>query len=178
MPPLWSLTGSALAYDRGEDRLITIVAIILTAAALLAVGYPLLQRRYGASFTLRGDGSRIGDLSLRKESLYATIKELDFDFKTGKLSSKDYGELREKYRERALALLLEMERGGRFSGLEERLEEEIKGRRNIAADGPAEAGAGEGNGPAGAFRCPQCGEGCSEGDTFCPYCGGRLSDPS
>jgi hypothetical protein len=154
--------------------LIIVIAIIIIAAALIAVGYPLLLQRPRVSYATSGDSDEGGDLRLRKETIYAAIKELDFDFRTGKLSPDDYHELREKYRERAMALLLEMEKGGRFSTLEGSLEEEIRARRESTAHISKEAPAAEGRGAAGAIFCPYCGEGCSSGDKFCPYCGREL----
>jgi hypothetical protein len=125
---------------------------------------------------------------LRKESLYATIKELDFDFKTGKLSPEDYQELKNKYRERALGLLEEMESGGITKEMEEELEAEIMSRRISASkefqmviDWTLVAEKRKGvprpvkMSTAGDVSCPGCGETCSADDNFCPYCGNNLS---
>jgi len=42
---------------------------------------------------------------VEKETIYAAIQELDFDFKSGKLSAEDHQSLRQRHEERAAALL-------------------------------------------------------------------------
>ena len=46
------------------------------------------------------------ELMSEKETVYAAIEELDFDFKSGKLSVVDHRSLRERHVERAAALLM------------------------------------------------------------------------
>jgi hypothetical protein len=45
------------------------------------------------------------DLLAEKETVYASIQELDFDLKSGKLSTKDHQVLRERHEAHAAALL-------------------------------------------------------------------------
>ncbi len=45
------------------------------------------------------------DLLAEKETVYAAIQELDFDFKSGKLSEEDHEGLRQRHEERAANLL-------------------------------------------------------------------------
>ncbi len=158
----------------GENLLITVFAFIVIAAVLLVVGYPLWLKRRGASYLHRGERNEGGDLTFRKESLYATIKELDFDFKTGKLSAEDYEELRKKYREKAMALLHEMEKSGLSGEIDDRIEEEIRARRRQVAEKSQVEGAEARGDTGGGIYCPGCGEGCPPGDSFCPYCGAEL----
>jgi len=48
---------------------------------------------------------QLQELMAEKETVYAAIQELDFDFKSGKLSVEDHRGLRERHEERAAALL-------------------------------------------------------------------------
>lgn len=155
--------------------MVAFLAIVIIAAVLFAVGYPLWLKRSKAVYLLKGDRNEKGELSLRKESLYATIKELDFDYKTGKLSAEDYQELQNKYRERALALLREMEKGGLLGTIEDSLEEEIRAKRRLAAEKAEEGDTPAKREAAKVLFCPSCGKGCAVGDRFCPYCGKRLN---
>jgi len=50
-------------------------------------------------------------LEKEKDLAYAAIKEAEFDFQMGKLSSEDYALLRQKYEARALAALAALDRG-------------------------------------------------------------------
>ena len=56
-------------------------------------------------------------LSIQREALYETIRDLDHDFETGKITETDHQEMREALRERAVELL----------------------RRESAGDSPADA---------------------------------------
>ncbi len=47
----------------------------------------------------------LADLSAEKETVYAAIQELDFDFKSGKLSAEDHALLRRRQEEHAGAIL-------------------------------------------------------------------------
>lgn len=52
---------------------------------------------------------RLARLLMKKESLYSVIKEIEFDFKTGKLSESDYRELDRRYRREAIEVLRELD---------------------------------------------------------------------
>ena len=45
------------------------------------------------------------ELSAEKETIYAAIQELDFDFKSGKLSAEDHQDLRRRHEAQAAAVL-------------------------------------------------------------------------
>lgn len=49
-------------------------------------------------------------LELERDQLYAALKELDFDYRAGKLSPADYEPLRQDYEARAAAVLAELDR--------------------------------------------------------------------
>jgi hypothetical protein len=51
------------------------------------------------------------DLLARKEAAYSALKELEFDFRTRKLSPEDYEELRSIYRVEAAEILKAMDEG-------------------------------------------------------------------
>ena len=49
-------------------------------------------------------------LEKQRDLAYAAIKEAEFDFQMGKLSSDDYAALRRTYEARAIAALAELDR--------------------------------------------------------------------
>lgn len=158
--------------------MVTVFAFIIIAGALFAVAYPLWLKRGEASYLSTGGRKGRGDLNIHKESLYATIKELDFDFKTSKLSAEDYKELREKYRSKAMALFLETEKDSLPGEIEGRIEEEIKShRRSVEKRWEAEEAVRKGETP-GMRVCSNCGKGVPSDHNFCPYCGKKLAVPS
>jgi len=72
----------------------------------LVVGYPLFwNRKQGLKESEDFDSKGLSHLLVQKEVAYATLKDLDFDFITGKLSEEDYQELKNRYRNEALNIL-------------------------------------------------------------------------
>lgn len=53
--------------------------------------------------------SKMNKLAAAKESHYKAIKDVDFEYAEGKLSEKDYNELRNYYKEKAILTIKEME---------------------------------------------------------------------
>jgi len=85
--------------------------LIALGIALAAVGFVAAPFFFGAR-----RGARVApadeqasldlqELMAEKETVYAAIQELDFDFQSGKLSVEDHRSLRERHEERAAAVL-------------------------------------------------------------------------
>jgi len=89
------------------------IAILLGIGALIFVGYPLFKRE----LVEEGPEEGLEDLELQKllsekEQALAALKELDFDYQTGKLDEEDYLHLKDRYRAKALSLLKEIDQAG------------------------------------------------------------------
>ncbi len=74
------------------------VVIFITLPFLLPPGSFRRERVADASAELQ-------DLMAEKESIYAAIQELEFDYKSGKLSPEDHAGLRARQEERAARVL-------------------------------------------------------------------------
>jgi hypothetical protein len=89
------------------------MAILIAAGiAFVAVAFVVAPLFFGGGRAARAAAAddkpgslELQDLLAEKETLYAAIQELDFDFKSGKLSAEDYYTLRQRYEERAAVLL-------------------------------------------------------------------------
>lgn len=84
-----------------------VLGIIFVALCALMVLWPFVsasrdEERQTAS-------SRMEDLLARREAIYATIRELDFDFETGKLTEEDYRAQREVWVEQGVLVLKELD---------------------------------------------------------------------
>jgi hypothetical protein len=88
---------------------VAFVALLMTAAVFLAVGYPLLRPGRGRGDLVSADHREAEDLLAERDEAYAAIKELEFEFHLGNLSRRDYEELRARYRQRAEDILRELE---------------------------------------------------------------------
>ena len=85
-----------------------LIALGIALAAAAFVAAPLFFGAGRAARAAAGDGQaslELEDLLAEKETVYAAIEELDFDFKSGKLSEEDHQGLRQRYEERAAFLL-------------------------------------------------------------------------
>ncbi len=84
-----------------------LLRILLAVVAVGLVGYPLIRQARESEDTEWMEDA--ADLHHRKESAYAALKELEFDYRTGKLSEADYHELEAKYRAEGLEALQQIE---------------------------------------------------------------------
>lgn len=151
--------------------MILAIIVLLIVLSMLYMFLPLFPLRILAetadSNSNSGDTYEISDLLLHKETLLAAIKEIDFDYKTGKLSDEDYQELQEVYRSKAMSVIEEIEESEKKQGeaMEKKLEEEIKASRqkgdNIQPPKQTKA----------TLNCPSCSNPYVAGDKFCQRCG-------
>jgi len=153
-----------------------LIVVLLLIAVVFYVGYPLIFRREGSSPTedsASPDQHPLRELLHKKEITYLALKDLEFDYKMGKLSEGDYHQLREQLKRDAIVILQqidEMEVGQRGESLEDQIEREILAFRKKKKAGlqthPEEATPG--------VQCPHCHKRLSARDKFCSECGTRV----
>jgi len=90
--------------------LLVILCALLTAAALFFIFRPILVGGSSGLLDLEGATSNLKKLLRRKETVYENIKDLDFEYKMGKLSDEDYNRLRNDYSNEAYALMKDIEK--------------------------------------------------------------------
>ena len=107
------------------------MTIVLGALVLVAVGalisLPFFRREEGSARPEVAEA-----LTARKEEIYGSLKDIELDYRMGKLSREDYEELRAAYRGKALRLLKAIDRHSRAS-LDARIEEEVAAYRRLVA---------------------------------------------
>lgn len=142
------------------------LAIVLGGLAFVA--YPVLVRpgRVPVLGPPTIDGRQ--QVLAAKEAVLAAINDLDFEYKTGKLSDDDYAELREGYRARALNIFKELDE-----------EQPNDAARSCAACGQVNLRGGNfcescGKPLAPEPVCDECHAPHERGDRFCGVCGNRL----
>jgi cytochrome c-type biogenesis protein CcmH/NrfG len=89
--------------------MVTFLTMLMILGTLAFLAYPVLRRdRSYAPGQLDGF-ARVVELRSEKDLLVRTIKDLEFDFASGKLSSEDYTAMRTTYEARAMLVLQELD---------------------------------------------------------------------
>lgn len=82
------------------------LGIAMVVVAFVAAPFFLLTGRSSEVAPKNPDAPEVlRDLLAEKETIYAAIQELDFDFKSGKLSAEDHQTLRRRHEAQAAAVL-------------------------------------------------------------------------
>ncbi|MGH7371251.1 MAG: tetratricopeptide repeat protein [Candidatus Methylomirabilales bacterium] len=89
--------------------MITLVAVSIAVAAIVAIAYPFWRR----AKTFEDTEGDTDDLRMRREKLYDTVRELELEREAGSVSHEEYERIRTTYELQAAALLQEEERLGR-----------------------------------------------------------------
>jgi len=83
--------------------MIALACALLTAAALAYVFY------FGGATTSGAEKTRLDYLRERKEVVYENLRDLNFDYKAGKVPQADYDAMRAALEDEAVAVLAEIE---------------------------------------------------------------------
>lgn len=184
----------------------TMVAMLaITVGAAVFVAWPLLFGRTRPEEFLGGEPSEpvLQRLLFQRDTVYAAMKELEFDLAMGNLSQEDFQELQDRYKKKAVAILKRIDdaRSGRLRGrsvpeAEEEfladlpstagdtgrdhvedseldLEEEIQSFRKRSKGSSVRRG-GDSKGSS-AVLCPECGQRVLDPEAaFCSRCGASL----
>ncbi|MFQ5739449.1 MAG: hypothetical protein ACE5JX_10605 [Acidobacteriota bacterium] len=85
-----------------------LVAPLLFIAVIVYVAYPLLFESGESVVGEQVTSKREGPLK-RKDELVATLKDIEMDFRMGKLSETDYQSLKSEFEHRAVKALQQLE---------------------------------------------------------------------
>ncbi len=97
--------------------------------------------------------------------LYGAIRDLDFDFQTGKVDQKDYAELRQQLEREAVQILRQLDAVDPLVAFDNELEQQVLALRQRSTSTSC-----------GSEReaCSSCGTPLEEDENFCPFCGHAL----
>jgi len=143
-----------------------VAGIVVAVAALALVLEPLVRggvdQGVAASPDEGIDFADIQESESPKIQALLALKEIEFDRATGKLSDEDYGALKKRYADAALAAIKAEEAAGAEVG--------------DAVDDPAEVAIRRARASSGK-ACPSCGPRPLADTMFCSTCGTRLIAP-
>jgi hypothetical protein len=103
----------------------------------------------------------------RKAIVYTNLKDLEFEYRMGRLSDADFRRLEAGYKSEAGTILQQLDQLGVEKDLDETLEKDIAANKaRLFSPGPAKAKNQTG--------CPSCGAARIPGKKFCADCGHQL----
>ncbi len=158
------------------------IALLLSLAALAYVIWPFFTSTVAPYHT---EDDQLIELITRKDSVMAAIKDLDFDYRVGKISEEDFQRFDARLRRQAIAYIQQIEKlSPQIAGMDASLEAEIS-RYRRATNGHAKAPSTDGEpamaeqsvstvkvvSTAKARYCTTCGEQISDTHKFCANCG-------
>jgi hypothetical protein len=152
------------------------VAVILGAlVSLLAIAYAVAPLLAPGRATLVVEDDKLAELLGRKDAALQAIKDLEFDYRLGKMSQEDYQRLDQRLRRQAIGLMQQIEKiAPATASLDEQLESIIAQFRQTSpapvAVPPGAAGV-DAVAPQTARFCTHCGKPLEPGHKFCAYCG-------
>ena len=146
-----------------------IVVLVLMAVGLVVfLGEPLVRQDTDSALPdIQADEGEM--LLLQKDTLYTAIRDLDFDYHTGKVDQQDYVELRERLEDEAIATLRRLDTVDPLAALDSEIERQIAALRQGDTGGDG----GETTMPA---TCHGCGTTLQGDENFCAFCGQPLTD--
>lgn len=104
--------------------MLIVFLIVISVLVFTVIVYPLVK---GVKDTAKKSSvkDQLDQLLLQKESSYLDLKELELDYRIGKLSQPDYERLRSKLERTSVALLKEIEQLEQGKHRERDIREEI-----------------------------------------------------
>ncbi len=180
-----------------------VVALVGLAIAVIVVVYIIQPLIIRLRVKTAAPESPRDKLLAERDALYTTIRDLDFDFQTGKLLEADYRVTREKYTARGVEILKEFDamgadrrpptadRSRRQAAAIDEVEAAVQARRKIksqvagrmAEEDEIEAAirarrqtkVSTQQSTASHQACPSCGAPFDPADRFCAKCGAALT---
>ena len=122
------------------------VILALVVIVIVIVGYPLVNPdKYREPVARSQAANRYDDLYGARENVFDALRDLQFEYATGKLSASDYEQLKGRYEVQAAGILEQID----------------------TLNPKAKVGDGMRN-------CPRCNSPMSAQDKFCTKCGAKL----
>ena len=138
------------------------VALVLAGGCYVLI--PLFRESRGSLDIDLLAETELDRLLDRKEIVYRNLKDLEFEFKMGRLSEADFKQLNAGYKNEAAAILQKLDQLDASENLDEKIEKAIALRKAALYDPDSKTSA----------RCPSCGAEIISGKKYCADCGHRL----
>lgn len=157
----------------GLAVLVMILAVVLRPLFVGPSGGGERQRAAGRS-PLARQMEEQAHLLERRNAVYAAIRDLDFEYSTGKISEEDHASQRAELMEEGVAVLKQLDRVVAAAPSEDSLEAAIAAVRRGEAGHIPQASVGAERAANGHYTCTVCDSPVKPDDRFCGTCGASL----
>jgi len=141
-------------------------AIVLLAGVYVAT--PLFREPKGNLEVELLAETELDRLLNRKAIVYSNLKDLEFEYKMGRLADSDFGRLEAGLKSEAAVILQKLDQLGVESNLDDVIEKDIANRKAKPQSSRSTVRTSQ------AARCPLCGAELIPGKKFCGDCGQRI----
>ena len=148
--------------------MVYVACAALAALAGMYVLIPLFKEPKGNLEVELLAETELDRLLNRKAVVYTNLKDLEFEYKLGRLSDADFQRLEAGYKAEAAQLLQKLDQLGVEKNIDETIERDVATRRARLFSSPSPPSAQS------PTRCPACGTGVIPGKKFCSDCGHQL----
>lgn len=159
-----------------------ITVLVAALISLIAIYYALSPLLQSGQAALIVEDDKMVELLGRKDATLQAIKDLEFDYRVGKIDQADFQRLDQRLRRQAISLIQQIERlAPATASLDEELEQIIAQFRQSASVAAPASIAEEDRTIAPVDQatrfCTECGKPVEAGHKFCAYCGTPVPQP-
>ena len=144
-----------------------VTGLLIVAGLAVFVAMPLFTAETAATANLPMDVTPLADLKRRRLVVYENLKDLEFEYQTGKIAAQDYQSLKENYFGEAATLMAASQQAELPKETDALLEREIAARRALRKSLPPKD-----------YVCPRCGFENPVPVKFCGECGSKIRPSS
>ncbi len=151
------------------------VALVLTLLTFIVVILPFFRPKTRPLYAVTDEESQ--ELMFKRDTTYAMLKELEFDYKSGVLTEQDYRDLEDRYKRKGVSILKDIDSLPKNTGIDADIEKQVSRLRRRQ---PANI-SDEIENKISSLRqdksrfCSQCGTGHQPDALFCAKCGAKLN---
>ncbi|MGC8779255.1 MAG: double zinc ribbon domain-containing protein, partial [Anaerolineae bacterium] len=141
--------------------MLIILTIVIVAAALAIVAYPIIGKGRGAGPATASADEELAELLARRDAAFQALRDLNFDRQVGKVTDEDFAIFEANLKAAAASALAALDawEAAADRKLDAVLERAIAVRRAALVSGRT---------------CPACGRPAAAEDKFCARCGAAL----
>ena len=143
------------------------IGMLIAGGMAAFVAIPLLAAENAGGSSLPVDVTPLADLKRRRLVVYENLKDLEFEYQSGKIATQDYQSLKRNYLGEAAALMASSQGGEQLKEADAVLEREIATRRALRRAPPPQD-----------YVCRHCGFENPVPVKFCGECGTKITPRS